>query len=161
MTQTPELYWEDFPVGEEVTFGSYLVQKEEMIEFASEFDPQPFHLNEEIAKTSLLGGLATSGWQNCAIAMRIMWDGYLHKSASMGAPGVEEVRWRKPVYAGDVLSMTRKTLESRRSNSRPGMGLVRFMWEMYNQSDELKMTMEGWAMFECRDKQAANLGAEA
>ncbi len=155
MTTKPELYWEDFPIGEEATFGNYPVTKSEMIEFASEFDPQPFHLNEEIAKTSLLGGLATSGWQNCAIAMRIMWDGYLHKSASMGAPGVEEVRWRKPVYAGDILSMKRKTLETRRSKSRPGMGLVRFGWEMFNQHGDLKMTMEGWAMFECRSPEKA------
>jgi len=154
MATQPELYWEDFRVGEDIRFGAYEVRKEEMIAFASEFDPQPFHLNEEIAKTSLLGGLAASGWQNCAIAMRMMWDGYLHKSASMGAPGVEEVRWRKPVHAGDVLSLRRTTLDSRRSKSRPGMGLVRFGWEMVNQHGDLKMTMEGWAMFACRTPSA-------
>lgn len=150
MTGKPELYWEDFPAGEVAEFGAYEVTREEMVEFASEFDPQPFHLNEEIAKTSLLGGLAASGWHTCAIAMRMMWDGYLHKTASMGAPGVEEVRWRKPVYPGDVLTLRRTTLEARRSASRPEMGLVKFGWEMVNQKNETKMTMQGWAMFACR-----------
>ena len=150
MTTQPELYWEDFPVGEVADFGAYEVKREELVEFASEFDPQPFHLNEEIAKTSLLGGLAASGWHTCAIAMRMMWDGYLHRTASMGAPGVEEVRWRKPVYPGDVLTLRRTTLEARRSGSRPEMGLVRFGWEMVNQKNETKMTMQGWAMFACR-----------
>ncbi len=150
MAAEPELYWEDFPVGEVMEFGAYEVTKDELIEFASEFDPQPFHLNEEIAKTSLLGGLATSGWHNCAIAMRMMWDGYIHKAASMGAPGVDEVRWKKPVHPGDILSMRRTTLEARRSKSRPDMGLVKFLSEMRNQDGELKMTMEGWAMYACR-----------
>ena len=154
MTGKPELYWEDFPVGEVTEFGSYQVTRDELIAFASEFDPQPFHLNEEIAKTSLLGGLATSGWHNCAIAMRMMWDGYLYKTASMGAPGVEEVRWRKPVYPGEVLSMRRTTLETRRSRSRPEMGLVKFAWDMFNHKGEVKMTMQGWAMFACRTRSA-------
>lgn len=161
MTQQPELYWEDFPVGEVTECGAYEVTREEIIEFASEFDPQPFHLNEEIAKTSLLGGLAASGWHSCAIAMRIMWDGYLHKTASMGAPGVDEVRWRKPVYPGDVLRLRRTTLEARRSRSRPGMGLVKFSWEMLNQKDETKMIMVGWAMIACRTPASNDKGTEA
>ena len=146
----PELYWEDFPEGEVITFGAYEVTKDELIEFASEYDPQPFHLDEEIARTSLLGGLATSGWHNCAMLMRMMCDAFLNRSASMGSPGIEEVRWKKPVRVGDVLSVKRRTVETRRSKSRPEMGLVKFLSEVSDQHGELKMTSEGWIMFACR-----------
>ena len=144
---TPKYYWEDFSVGETVEFGRKLVTKEEILEFASEFDPQPFHLDEEAAEQSILGGLCASGWHSCAMMMRMMCDGYILESASLGAPGVEEVRWRKPVYVNDMLRARRTCLESRASRSRPEMGLTKFRTEMLNQMDEVVMTMEGWAMY--------------
>ena len=144
---TPKYYWEDFSVGETVEFGRKLVTKEEILEFASEFDPQPFHLDEEAAEQSILGGLCASGWHSCAMMMRMMCDGYILESASLGAPGVEEVRWRKPVYVNDILRARRTCLESRASKSRPEMGLTKFRTEMLNQMDEVVMTMEGWAMY--------------
>ncbi|MBO6633127.1 MaoC family dehydratase [Parvibaculum sp.] len=143
----PKLFWEDFRVGETVEFGSKHVTKEEILEFAREFDPQPFHLDEEAAKQSILGGLCASGWHSCAMLMRMMFDGYIHEAASMGAPGVDEVRWKKPVYVNDTLRARRTCLESRASRSRPEMGLTRFRTEMLNQKDEVVMTMEGWAMY--------------
>lgn len=143
----PKYYWEDFPVGETVEFGRKHVTKEEILEFASEFDPQPFHLDEEAAKQSILGGLCASGWHSCAMAMRMMCDGYILESASLGAPGVDEVRWKKPVYVDDVLRLRRTCVERRTSKSRPEMGLTKFRTEVLNQKDEVVMTMEGWAMY--------------
>ncbi|MBC7102684.1 MAG: MaoC family dehydratase [Parvibaculum sp.] len=143
----PKYFWEDFPVGETVEFGRKNVTKEEILEFASEFDPQPFHLDEEAAKQSILGGLCASGWHSCAMAMRMMCDGYILESASLGAPGVDEVRWKKPVYVDDVIRLRRTCTERRASKSRPEMGLTKFRTEVLNQKDEVVMTMEGWAMY--------------
>ena len=146
MTQ-PKYYWEDFRVGETVEFGQKHVTKEEIVEFASEFDAQPFHLDEEAAKASILGGLCASGWHTCAMLMRMMCDGYILESASLGAPGVDEVRWKKPVYVGDVLRVRRTCVERRASKSRPEMGLTKFLIEMLNQKDEVVLTSLGWAMY--------------
>lgn len=143
----PKYYWEDFPVGETVEFGEKHVTKEEILEFASEFDPQPFHLDEEAAKQSILGGLCASGWHSCAMMMRMMCDGYILESASMGAPGVDEVRWKKPVYVDDVLRIRRTCVKSCASKSRPDMGLAKFRIEMLNRKDEVVMTSLGWAMY--------------
>ena len=87
------LYWEDFVVGQVDEFGDKLVTKEEIIDFARQFDPQPFHLDEEAARQSLLGGLCASGWHTCAIAMRMSYDMYLHRATSQGSPGIENLRW--------------------------------------------------------------------
>ena len=91
------VFWEDFTVGETVAFGHKQVTREEIIAFASEFDPQPFHLDEAAARETLLGGLAASGWHSCAMLMRLICDDYLSEAAGMGGPGVEDVRWLKPV----------------------------------------------------------------
>ena len=133
---TPRLWYEDFPAGEVVEYGDYHVSAEEIIEFAREFDPQPFHLDEEAARKSILGGLCASGWHVCAIFMRMMFDGFIRETASMGSPGVEEVKWLKPVYAGETLHCRRTTLEARRSASRPDMGLVKFRWELFGAEGE-------------------------
>jgi acyl dehydratase len=143
-------YWEDFPVGHVREFGSMLVTRESVIEFASQFDPQPFHLDEEAAKHSLFGRLAASGWHTCAMAMRMMCDEYLLDSASLGSPGLESLRWLKPVYPGDTLSVRLTTVESRPMNSRPDVGLVRSKWEVVNQRREPVLAMEGWGMFRRR-----------
>ncbi|HZP92933.1 MAG TPA: MaoC family dehydratase [Burkholderiales bacterium] len=148
-------YWEDFEVGEKQEIGSKIVSKEEMIDFACRFDPQPFHVDETAAKASIFGGLIASGWHTCAMVMRMMCDSYLLQSASLGSPGVDNVKWLKPVRPGDRIRAFRTTLESRASKSRPEMGIVKSLWEVFNQNGELVMTMEGYGMFRRRDTGAA------
>lgn len=149
------LYWEDFAPGTCLTCGPKVVTREEIIEFAEEFDPQPMHLDEEAAANSLLGGLAASGWHSCAILMSMLCKGYLLNSSSMGAPGVDEVKWLIPIYAGDTIMLKVTVLESRPSASRSDMGLVRTVYEMTNQKDELVMTMNNSSMFARRPSQEA------
>ena len=146
----PIYYWEDFAVGETVEIGTKHVTRDEIIAFASEFDPQPFHLDEEAAKASILGGLCASGWHSCAMVMRMMCDGFLLETASLGAPGVEEARWSKPVYVGDRLTAKATCLASRASASRPAMGLIQFLWEAFNQKGELVASLRSWSMLQRR-----------
>ncbi|MCW4113796.1 MaoC family dehydratase [Aurantimonas sp. MSK8Z-1] len=117
--------FEDLSVGTILSLGPYPVTRDEIVAFASEFDPQPFHLDEEAAKASLLGGLAASGWHTCAMMMRMMCDAFILGSTSQGSPGVDFVRWLRPVRPGDTLSGTATVLEARRSASRPGLGIVK------------------------------------
>jgi acyl dehydratase len=145
--RTPRLCWEDFLVGQVREFGRYEVTRDEVLDFASRFDPQPFHLDDDAAAASLFGRLAASGWHTCAIAMRMMCDGYLLDSASMGSPGVERVTWPAPVYPGDVLRMRITVLDSRPLASRPAVGLVRSRSEVLNQNDATVLTMEGIGFF--------------
>jgi acyl dehydratase len=143
-------YWEDFPVGQTVELGGYEMKRDEIIAFARQFDPQPFHVDEEAAKASFFGGLIASGWHTCSIAMRLMCDAYLSESASLGSPGVENIRWLKPVRPGDTLRVTRTCVESRPSSKNPDLGIVKSRWDAYNQHDETVMTMEGISMFRRR-----------
>lgn len=152
------LYWEDFPEGHRLDFGHMPVTREAVIEFARQFDPQPFHLDEEAGKASLFGGLAASGWHSCAMAMRMMCDAYLLESSSLGSPGIDALRWLKPVRPGDTLRMRMDVLQARPMNSKPGVGLVRARWEMRNQADETVLTMEGWSMFGRRPTVAPDAG---
>lgn len=155
-----KLYWEDFQPGVLGEFGPRLVTRDEMIAFAREFDPQPMHLDDEAAKTTMLGGLSASGWLLCSILMRMIADGFILKSASMGAPGVDEVQWLKPVRPGDRLTLKATVRETRASNSRPGTGFVRLFYEMFNQHSECVMTLESSAMLERRPRaQRANIAA--
>jgi acyl dehydratase len=146
-----KLYWEDFVVGSVAEFAPRLVSREEIIAFAAEFDPQPMHMDEDFARTTMLGGLAASGWHTCAIGMRLIADGFITSSASLGSPGVDEVRWHKPVRPGDRLTLRRTVLETRPLNSRPGWGLVRFRFELFNQAGELMMTQENINFFGRRE----------
>jgi len=145
------LHWEDFGVGETLDFGAYEVTREEIIAFAEEFDPQPFHLEEAAAAETLLGGLAASGWHTCSILMRMICDEFLNASAGLGAPGVDEVKWLKPVRPGNVLSARRTCLEARISASRPQMGLCKFHYEVKNQSGTTVMTWVVTQLFARRD----------
>jgi acyl dehydratase len=149
----PELFFEDFPVGEIVEYGSYDVTAEEIIEFAREFDPQPFHVDEGFAKSSMLGGLSASGWHICAMVMRMMVDGYFGRTASMGSTGVDEMKWLKPVYAGDRLSCRRTTLEARISSKRLDMGIVKFRWELLDAGRDRKADMTGINLIKVRGRQ--------
>jgi len=145
------IYFEDFKVGETVEMGRRLVDKDEVVAFAKDFDPQPFHVDEEAARKSFFGGLIASGWHTVAMVMRMMCDSYLLDSASLGSPGVDNVKWLKPVRPGDTIRAMRTVLEARASKSKPEVGIVKSRWEVYNQDDELVMTMEGYGMFAVRD----------
>ena len=144
------LYWEDFPAGHSMAFGAYPVTKEAVLDFAQRYDPQPFHVDEAAARDSLFGGLCASGWHTCAMAMRMMCDEYLLEAASLGSPGIDELRWLKPVFPGDTLGMRMEVLQARPMASRPQVGLVQTRWELHNQHGEPVMTMQGWGMFRRR-----------
>ena len=141
------MYWEDFQPGERIEMGSHTFVAEEIIEFARRFDPQPFHVDPQAAKDSFFGGLIASGWHTCSVGMRLTVDSHVNKSASLGSPGLDNIRWLKPVRAGDTIRYSRVVLESRASESRPAVGLVKSRWEAVNQKGETVMTMEGWGMF--------------
>lgn len=151
---TFKYYWEDFKPGEKVDLGSRQVTAEEIIEFATKYDPQPFHVNPAAAKASIYGGLIASGWHTCAMVMRMMCDSYMLQAASLGSPGIDNVKWLKPVRPGDRITAYRTTVETRVSKSRPESGLVKSLWEVVNQNGELVMTMEGYGMFRRRDSGA-------
>jgi acyl dehydratase len=141
------LYWEDFQPGDTLEIGSHTFIEEEIIAFARQFDPQSFHTDPQAAKNSFFGGLIASGWHTCAIAMRLMVDKYIARSASLGSPGLDNIRWLSPVRAGDTITYRRRITAARPSESRPGIGLVQTQWEALNQRGELVMSMEGWGMF--------------
>lgn len=140
-------YWEDLTAGSVRDMGTVTVSADEIKDFAGQFDPQPFHLDEDAARSSVFGGLCASGWHTCSLAMRLTVENFLTESASMGSPGVENVRWLKPVYPGDTLRLTHTIVESRPLRSRPDTGLVRARWEMFNQNGEKVFQMEGYGMF--------------
>ncbi|TMJ36515.1 MAG: MaoC family dehydratase [Alphaproteobacteria bacterium] len=144
------LHFEDFSVGESRDLGTYAVTAEEIKSFAREFDPQFFHLDDDRAKASVLGGLSASGWHTCGIVMRLMVDGYLGRTAGMGSPGLDEVRWLKPVYAGETLLGRMTVLAKRKSKSRPEMGLVTMKWEARSATGETKIDMTGVNLIKVR-----------
>jgi acyl dehydratase len=143
-------YWEDMAVGSVRDLGSVTMSADEIQEFARQFDPQPFHVDEEAAKHSIFGSLCASGWHTAALAMKLTVENFLLEAASMGSPGVENLRWLKPVYPGDTLRLEQSVLESRALRSRPEVGLVRSRWEMFNQNGDKVMQMEGYGMFRRR-----------
>jgi acyl dehydratase len=141
------LYFEDFPPGNVRESPARTVARDEIFTFAGQFDPQPFHLDEEAAKRSIFGGLLASGWHTCAIHMRLMWETYLKDTASMGSPGVDEIRWLKPVRPGDTLRVRFTVLEATPSRSKPDRGVVRSLSEVLNQHGDVVMTVRGLGMF--------------
>ena len=154
-TSTARICYEDFEVGGVRSYGPRLVTREEIIEFASEFDPQPMHLDEEAANKSMLKGLSGSGWHTCAIMMRMIYDGFLHESSSLGAPGVDEVRWIRPLRPNDELTIKLTCLEKREMKSRPHIGIVRHDLEMTNAKGEVVMTSSYSGFFGKRNPGAA------
>ena len=141
-----KLYWEDFQPGAVAVYGPRLVTREEIIAFAAEFDPQPMHLDEAAASATMLGGLAASGWHTCCLLMRMLNDGFILNSSSMGAPGIEEVRWLKPLRPGTRIRVRSTVLETRPSNSRPEMGLVKMQHEVLDETDAVLTTLTSTAM---------------
>ncbi|MBT9456360.1 MAG: MaoC family dehydratase [Burkholderiaceae bacterium] len=149
------LAFEDFVVGQVREFGGRTVGKDEILQFAAAYDPQPLHLDEVAAEASVLGGLSASGWHTCAMVMRMMCDDYLLNSTSQGSPGIDNLRWLRPVRPGDTLRVRMTVLEARESKSRPQIGLIRSSWAVFNQHGEQVLSMEGWGMFGRRDAPAA------
>ena len=123
-------HFEDFRPGEVIDHGTRRVTREEIIDFASQFDPQPFHLDEAAGAATMLGGLAASGWHTAAMLMRMMCDSFLNRSAGLGSPGITRLKWLRPVRAGDLLSGRSTVVETRASKSRPDMGIVTFRHEV-------------------------------
>lgn len=150
------LQFEDFVAGESVrTRSSIAVSQEDLVAFAARYDAQDFHVDPEAAKASFVGSLIGSGWQSCSLLMRLIAEDFLLDSSGMGAPGIDEVKWLRPVVPGDVLSARRTVLEAKLSRSRPEMGLVRFRFELLNQRDEPVLEQTNWIMFGRRSAGAA------
>jgi len=143
-------YWEDFHIGETRVLGSVTPTREETLDFARQFDPQPFHLDDEAAAGSMFGRLSASGWHTCAMAMRLMVDGFLNETASLGSPGMDNIKWLKPVYPGDTLTLKLTVVESRPMKSRPDVGLVRSVTALFNQDGDQVLHMEGFGMYRRR-----------
>jgi acyl dehydratase len=150
------LYFEDFHAGLTFAHGPRVITREEIVAFAAQYDPQPMHLDEEAGRHSMLGGLGASGWHTCGLLMRMICDAFMLRSASMGAGGVEEVKWLRPVRPGDALTLHVKVLDTRTSRSRPEMGIVRFLFELFNAHGECVMTMVTPSMLKRRDAGAAS-----
>jgi acyl dehydratase len=143
------IWWEDFKAGDEAELGQHTFTEEQIVAFGRQFDPQPFHTD---AQNSVFGGLIASGWHTCAVGMRLMCESYINKTKSLGSPGIDNIRWLKPVRAGDTLVYRRIVLEARASTTRKGVGLVKHRWEAVNQRGELVLTMEGWGLFGRKDR---------
>jgi acyl dehydratase len=136
-------------------YGPRLETREEIVAFAAEFDPQPMHLDEAAAGATLLGGLGASGWHSCCLLMRMIADGFLLDSTSMGGPGVEDVRWLKPLRPGTQIRIRKTVLDTRASKSRPHMGLVKFRFEMIDERDGVLTALTTTLMFGRRQPGAA------
>jgi acyl dehydratase len=148
-------YYEDLEVGTRSAFGRYEVTREEVLEFARKYDPQPFHLDDEAAAKTHFGRLSASGWHTCAMMMRMLVDNMANvRQAGLGSPGQDELRWHRPVYPGDVLRVESELLEKRRSQSRPEMGIFRSKVQVLNQHDQVVMSMKSNGLIQVRDPAA-------
>jgi acyl dehydratase len=139
-TSVQLLHFEDFHVGQSFVFGRYEVTKEEIVEFAREFDPQPHHIDEEAAKGSLLGGLAASGWHTCAMTMRMFADAMMPIAAAQGGIGSPEGRWMRPVRPGDVLRIEAEVIDAKAAASKPH-GFVTFACKVFNQKEQVALIL--------------------
>ena len=147
----PLLHFEDFAPGQVFELGSFPpVTEDDIISFARQWDPQPFHIDPEAARKTMWGGVIASGWHTGAITMRLLVDGLLSRCATQGSPGVDHVRFRRPVRPGDVLSGRHTILETSPSNSRPGMGKIKALTELVNQHGETVVSMEGVGFYDRR-----------
>jgi acyl dehydratase len=151
---TGKLYFEDFQPGSIREFGPRLVSREEIIAFAAEFDPQPMHMDEEAARATMLGGLAASGWHTCCMMMRMVADGFILNSSSMGAPGIDEVRWLAPLRPGRQIKVRATVLDTRVSSSRPDMGFVKMLFEVIDDTGVTVMTLNNSLMMGRRETSA-------
>jgi len=148
------LTFEDFPPGHFGTFGPRHVTREEILAFAAEFDPQPMHLDEEAAGKSMLRGLSGSGWHLGSLMMRMLFDGFLGRTASLGSPGVDELRWLSPLRPGDDLTLDVEVKDARASRSRPDLGIITFGMRVRNAAGQVLLEATSPIMVKRRDAAA-------
>jgi acyl dehydratase len=144
-------YFEDYVPGLKVDCGTFSVNEAEIVAFATEYDPQPFHIDPVGAKDGPFGGLIASGWQTTARMMRLLVEHFVSPETGLGAAGVDEIRWPRPVRPGDTLHVVATVLETRRSNSKPDRGIVRSLAEVTNQNGELAMKLTAINFILARD----------
>ena len=140
-------YWEDLTPGRVFETPARSLSEEDILRFAREYDPQSYHTDPVAARATPFGGLIASGWQTCGVTMRLMCDGYLLESSCVGSPGLEELRWLKPVRPGDALRLRSTVLESTPSGKQPNRGTILWHWETLNQDGEVVLSMRGRQMF--------------
>jgi acyl dehydratase len=146
-------YFEDLEIGKVARFGRYEVTRDEVIEFARRYDPQPFHLSDEAAAATHFGRLSASGWHTCAMTMAMLVANLKeHRQAGLGSPGMDELRWLVPVYPGDVLRVESEVLEKRVSQSRPEMGIFKSRVTVFNQDDVAVMSMISNGLIQTRPR---------
>ena len=145
-------FFEDFPIGWTYESEPRTLAAADIVAFARQWDPQRYHTSEDAARATPFGGLIASGWQTGCLAMRLMCDGYLTDSSCIASPGLEELRWLKPVRPGDSLRLRAEVLDARPSSSKPDRGVVRWRWEMLNQHDEVVLSTLGTQFFLRREK---------
>jgi acyl dehydratase len=146
----PQRYFEDYPAGAVFEFGEIAVTAEEIIAFATRYDPQPMHVDPAAAASGAFGGLIASGWHTAAMMMRLLADNYLSAASSLASPGIDELRWVRPVRPGDRLSLRVTVLEANRSRSKPDRGMVRGLVEVLNQDGEVAMSLKPMNLVRCR-----------
>ncbi len=146
-------YYEDFPPGTLIDCGSRVVSKEEIIRFAREFDPQPFHIDEAAAEKTHFGGVVASGWHSGSLSMRMVVDAVMQDSSCMGSPGIERLRWLKPLRADTLVNVKFRVLEAELSKSRPDRGRLKVVFELYDDKGGLLMDSIAIVLFGCRPKQ--------
>ncbi len=143
----PKRTFDDLVVGQSFALPPHTFTREEIIAFAREYDPQPFHLADDAPESKLIGGLIASGWHICAVFMRMLCDGLLLDAACLGSPGIDTLKWQRPVRPGDTLTGKSTVLEARVSKSRPDRGITRFRHEVTNQAGDIVMWMENPILF--------------
>ena len=149
------IHYEDIEVGSRQSFGRYEVTRDEVVDYASKYDPQPFHLSDEAAAKTYFGRLSASGWHTCAMTMRMLVDNMSTvQQAGLGSPGIDNLRWIKPVYPGDVLRCETEVIEKRRSKSRIDMGLFKSRVQVFNQDGVVVLEMTSNGLIRVRDPDA-------
>jgi len=149
------IHYEDLEIGNKKCFGHYDVTREEVLEFASKYDPQAFHQDDEAAAKTHFGRISASGWHTCSMTMSMMVENMKTvKQAGLGSPGVDNLRWKKPVYPGDTLRVESQLIEKRRSQSRREMGIVKSLVQVFNQNDDIVLEMTTNGLIAVRDPSA-------
>jgi acyl dehydratase len=156
-TATDNRYFEDYIPGAVHEFGAIVVDEQEVLDFGRRFVPLSYHTDKDAAKKSIYGGIIASGWHTAALMMRVYTENYLSSVANLGSPGGDELRWDKPVFPGDTLSVRATVLETRRSESRPDRGIVRTFIEVFNQKREVVMSMKMVNFVRCRESSSVKL----
>jgi len=148
--QPAQRYFEDYPAGAVFTGGPVVVEEADILDFARRFDPQPMHTDPQAAKSGRFGGLIASGWHTAALMMRLVVSGFLSPASSLASPGIDELRWLKPVRPGDALRLRATVIEARRSRTKPDQGIVRSLVEIENQDGEVVMSLKPISLIRCR-----------